>query len=131
MTVKLWYLASPYSHADKWVREIRFRAVSRFAGALRTEEEIFTFCPIAHSHPISEELADVQATDYKFWLGWDKPFEDGCEGLIVCQLPGWKKSTGVGIEIPNFKGAGKPVIYRDPRAYFTAAEWAMLEAGLL
>ena len=126
---KLWYLASPYSHPDAWVRELRFRAVSRVAGMLRKEEGIITFCPIAHSHPISEELTGVDPTDHDFWLSWDEPFEVLCSGLIVCQFPGWERSKGIAAEVPLFKAAGKPVVKRYPGRWFTAAEWAMLEAG--
>ncbi len=126
---KLWYLASPYSHPDAWMRELRFRAVARVAGILRRDEGISTFCPITHSHPISEELTGVDPTDHDFWLSWDKPFERLCSGLIICQLPGWDKSRGIATEVPLFKAAGKPVLHRVVIQLFSAAEWAMLEAG--
>lgn len=128
---KLYYLASPYSHADAWVREVRFRAVARVAGQLRTTRRIATFCPIAHSHPISEELIGVDPTDVDFWLSWDEPFERLCDGLIVAMLPGWTISTGVSREIPMFGKAGKPVEHLDPQKWFTSAEWAMLAAGVV
>ena len=128
---ELWYLASPYSHPDVWMRELRFRAVSRVAGALRKERELLTFCPIAHSHPISEELTGVSPTDHDFWLAWDHPFEAACTGLIVCMLPGWDKSEGVSVEIPLFKKAEKLVVHLQPRQWFTLTEWAMLEAWVI
>ena len=95
----LYYLASPYSHSSAWMRELRFRAVSRVAGALRQERDILTFCPVAHTHPIAEELTDVSPIDTIFWLEWDKPFEKSCSGLVVCMLPGWDKSIGVTTEV--------------------------------
>ncbi len=126
----LWYLASPYSHKDKWVRELRFRAVARVAGRLQVDRKITTFCPIAHSHPVSEEILGlVAATDVDFWLDWDEPFESLCEGLIVARLPGWEKSTGVSREMAQFEKAEKLVTMLNVREWFTNAEWAMLEAG--
>ncbi len=126
---KLWYLASPYSHADKWVREIRFQAISRVAGKLRVEKGIATFCPIAHSHPIAE-WGGVPNT-FDFWSSWDKPFEVACTGLIVAQLPGWAKSKGVNGEIASFTKAQKPVDNLIVSHWFTKAEWSMLEAGVV
>ena len=128
---KLYYLASPYGHADAWVRELRFRAVSRVAGELRKTRGLLTFVPIAHSHPISEELEGVDPTDHEFWLSWDEPFEAACEGLIVCKLPGWAISKGIAEETPLFETAKKTIEYLDPQPMFSRAEWAMLKAGVL
>lgn len=129
--IKLYYLASPYSHADAWMRELRFKAISRVAGELRKTRGLLTFVPIAHSHPISEELTGVDPTDHEFWLSWDEPFEAACEGLIVCKLPGWDTSRGIAKEIPLFETAGKTVEHLTPISMFSVAEWAMLEAGVL
>lgn len=127
---KLQYLASPYSHPDAWMRELRFRAVSRVAARLAVERGIMTFCPVAHTHPFTEEMAGaVSPTDHDFWLRWDHPFEEMCVGLIICQLPWWTVSKGVSVEIARFKAAGKPVEKLYPGRWFTATEWAMLSAG--
>lgn len=126
---ELQYLASPYSHKDAWMRELRFRAISRVAGALKTERGIDTFCPIAHSHPISEELTNVDPTDHDFWLGWDNHFNDACAGLIVAMIPGWDSSKGITAETKLFRAAGKPVEFLGVSQWFTLTEWEMLEAG--
>ncbi len=128
---ELQYLASPYSHKDAWMRELRFRAVTRVAGALRRDRGLATFCPIAHSHPISKELTEVDPTDHEFWLSWDEPFERLCTGLIVCMLPGWDKSRGIATEVPLFEAAGKSIEHLPPRRYFTLTEWQMLEAAVV
>lgn len=130
MMEELQYLASPYSHPDAEMRELRFRAVSRVAARLAVERGIMTFCPIAHSHPISEEMGRLKSpTDHDFWLRWDHPFEGMCVGMTICQLPGWTTSKGVGVEVTRFKAAGKRVVPLDPREWFTATEWRMLQAG--
>ncbi len=126
---KLWYLASPYSHKDAWVRELRFRAVARIAGRLRAEHGLATFCPISHSHPISKEILGlVDPTDHDFWLSWDEPFERLCDELLVAKLPGWEESRGVNREIVQFDKVGKPVTMLNVHEWFTLTEWEMLKA---
>ncbi len=129
---ELWYLGSPYSHPDAWMRELRFRAVARVVGALMERRGIAIFCPIAHSHPISETLPQ-RLNSHDFWMKRLEPLEPACKGLIVCALPGWQKSKGLKVEIELFsEREGKAITEcYNPRGHFTATEWAMLEAGRL
>ena len=133
---KLWYLASPYSHDLEYMMEERFRAVARVAGKLALQG-VFTFCPIAHTHPIAIEMGkgpsisfdgeDLPSqTDHEFWMIWDKLIVPKCDGLIVCMLPGWDKSRGIATEVPLFRKAEKPVQHLDPRPYFDDGEWRVL-----
>jgi hypothetical protein len=131
---KLWYLASPYSHEEEYMMEERFKAVARVAGRLALRG-VFTFCPIAHTHPIAVEMGKGPSTslsgtpsqtDHEFWMVWDKIMAPKCDGLIVCMFPGWERSKGVGIEVPLFRKLGKPVQHLDPRPYFDNGEWRVL-----
>jgi hypothetical protein len=137
----LYYLATPYSHADAWLREVRFQAAARIAGMLYLEHGLRTFCPIAHSHPVAMELNPQRVhphwhakreapdpCDAKFWLGWDEVLNHSCKGLIIGMLPGWSDSKGISMEIPWFEETGLPVKMLDPKKWFTDAEWRMLEA---
>lgn len=49
----LTYLACPYSHPDRDVRQRRFDQVNAAAAWLILNEQM-VFSPISHSHPISE-----------------------------------------------------------------------------
>ena len=62
------YLASPYSHPDTAVRELRFREACRAAAELiRRGHAVFS--PIAHGHSIS--LAGLP-TGWAFWEPFDR-----------------------------------------------------------
>lgn len=122
----LWYLASPYSHKDRFVRVWRFRAAARVAGWLRRTRGITTFSPISHSHPISEEMRG-KPPSFDFWLGWDKVIIDKCDGAIVCQLPGWRQSSGIEKELVWFDERGLSIYGYDPSHLFTATELNQLE----
>ncbi len=144
MTNDLVYLASPYSHPDAWMRELRFKAVARVAGLLYYEQGIKAFCPISHSHPVAMELNPQTVHPHwqgrkkkgpdpnvgAFWLEWDFPYVKACCHMLICQLPGWRESTGVKAEANEFDAVNKIVHHYNPRAHFTNAEWAMLEAGM-
>lgn len=103
------YLASPYSHADPKVREIRFKEVCKEAARLMQEGWI-VFCPIAHSHPIAE-YGNCDATSHDFWLVQDFGILKHCKMLFVYMMPGWKKSFGVNAEIDFAIANEIPVCY--------------------
>ena len=103
------YLASPYSHPDPVVRENRFKQVCQKAGELMMKGYL-VFCPIAHSHPISE-YGDVDATSHDFWLTQDFAWLDVCDFLYVYKMDGWENSFGVNEEIKYANSKGIPVFY--------------------
>ena len=105
------YLASPYTHADAEVRQLRFDAVCKAAASLMASGRV-VFAPIAHSHPI--HLHGLNATDHEFWKAQDRPFLENCDSLGVLMLAGWDTSPGVDHEIQTALDAGKQIIYLDP-----------------
>jgi len=112
---KLWYLASPYAKYPDGVQAAH-EAVCKEAGLL-AKNGIYTFCPMAHMHPIDMLTGfqfDTMDETYDFWLGWDKLFLDKCYGIIVSKLPSWETSRGVNWEIEYMKKQMKPHIYMEP-----------------
>ena len=126
----LWYLATPYSHPDKWMRKMRFKAAARIAGRLYHDHGIRTFCPIAHTHPVAMEILDVaDPNNSSFWCSWDEAMVQHCDGLLVAELPGWERSSGIKHETEAFVDrGGLSVIQINPRPWFTETEWGMLRA---
>ena len=111
--MSLTYLASPYTHADPQVREERYRAACKKAAELMLVGKVI-FCPIAHSHPIAEQMPDGKANDGAFWKHQDEPYLAICDELIVYMLPGWEQSSGVKHEIEVAKQRGIPIHYERP-----------------
>lgn len=103
------YLASPYSHPDRAVREARFRAACRAAAQLMDAGQR-VFSPIAHSHAIEEHgMGERRPAD--FWLRQDGPLLCCADELWVLMLDGWRESKGVQEEIRICELLGKPVRY--------------------
>lgn len=103
------YLASPYSHPDRGVREARFLAACRAAAQLMGAG-LRVFCPIAHSHAIEEHGMDARR-DGEFWLRQDGPLLAHAAELYVLMLDGWRESKGVQEEIRICELLGKPIRY--------------------
>jgi nucleoside 2-deoxyribosyltransferase len=104
------YLASPYSHPDAAVREMRFRDACRAAAKLmRLGHTVFS--PIAHGHCI---CTHGLPTDWRFWEPFDRHHLERCDEVVVLTLDGWDASAGVQAEIRIAIELGKPVRYIEP-----------------
>lgn len=108
------YLASPYSSPSSVVREARYRLVCRMAARLMREEHADIFCPIAHSHGIA--IYGKLASDFAFWLAYDKRRLLGCTSVWVAAIPGVGDSLGVRAEMDMAEGMGLPIRFVPPRA---------------
>ena len=107
------YLASPYTHADPQVRQDRYVAACKKAAELMLAGKVI-FCPIAHSHPIAEQMPEGMAVDGVFWKNQDAPYVEMCDELIVLMLPGWELSSGIKHEVERANERGLKVIYERP-----------------
>lgn len=104
------YLATPYTHPDKYMEEIRFLCAAQVAAALMREGNI-VFSPIAHTHWIAR-MGELPA-GWDYWRQFDEAFIKVCTKLIVVKMIGWEDSKGVKAEIEIAKELGKPVEYMD------------------
>ena len=99
------YLASPYSHPNPLVQEIRFQQVS-WAAAKLIEAGNLVFGPISHSHPITKYGGNGS---WEYWEKFDRIMFDACDVLWVLTLDGWDESKGVGFEMAWAQEAKVPV----------------------
>jgi hypothetical protein len=117
---KLIYLASPYSHKDKLIIDIRVRDAQKATAGL-IEQGHLIYSPIVHSHPIAH-LVTFQAvhddsTDFtntgSTWLDYDKAMVDKADEVWVLRLNGWGESRGIKAEVDHAHAQDKPVRYVD------------------
>lgn len=100
------YLASPYSHKVGFVRSARAASAGIIvAGAIT--RGVFYYSPIAMGHYVE--------MSYKFELPWESWMAHGlsaidkCKEVVVLQIPGWDKSSGVQKEMEYAKDRGFPI----------------------
>ncbi len=92
------YLACPYSHAEREIREMRVSLADKIAGELMLMG-FQVFSPLTHSHRVACHIADkVCACDHDFWLKQDKPFFEACDIMFILTLAGWQESRGIQTE---------------------------------
>lgn len=107
------YLASPYTHADADVRKRRYEAACREAARLMLAGHT-VFCPVAHSHPIAEQMPDGNAVDGELWKRQDAPYLQFCSAMVVVKMPGWEQSSGIKHEIERAIAREIPITYVSP-----------------
>jgi len=112
----LTYLAAPYRHPEKSVRDARLEAVSRVASEL-TEIDRRVFCPLTYAASLLENGFDLR--DDEWWYEYDLGWLSHCAKLVVLTLPGWSDSKGVQLEIEAAENWSIPISYMDPSEQFT------------
>lgn len=105
---ELIYLAIPYSHPSKDVREYRVHLVSDIAGRLMNMGMV-VFSPISHGHVIAE--VHNLPTNWEYWEKSCRTFVSKCDRLVVVMVDGWLESRGVRAEIEIAKELGIPIQY--------------------
>lgn len=109
---KLYYLASPYTHEDPFIKEARFNIICNVAARLMRVYNFHLFVPIAMSHPI--QLIGGCAGSWAYWEEYDKLILARCDELLVVTMDGWESSIGVIAEIAYAKQNNLPVRYVNP-----------------
>lgn len=112
-TDKVYYLASPYSHPNGLVKQLRYLLIAAVAAEL-FHKGYTLLEPIATAHPMAQLFA--MPTGYEAWQTRDRNMISRADGLIVATLPGWQESVGVADEIQYAESLGKPVYYVSPVA---------------
>ena len=108
------YLASPYTHASRIVRQQRYEAVVRAAAQLMLDGQV-VFSPIAHSHPV-ETLGMPAPQSGAFWMKQDLALLRHADRLLILALPGYEDSAGIKQEIEFALSKNIPVELLQPEA---------------
>jgi len=105
------YLAAPYSHPDKKIREWRVEQVNRKAADLMMQGYL-VFSPLSHSKEI-EKYCKADPCDHDFWIEQCLWILSGCDEFHVLCLPGWEDSKGVKEEDKRADIMGLKFVYHD------------------
>lgn len=90
------YLASPYSHKDKDVQNLRAEQVSKMAAKLM-REGYHIFSPVAHGVQLAQH--GLPHGYEEFWKPYCISMLKRCDRLVVLLLKDWHLSVGVMDEI--------------------------------
>jgi hypothetical protein len=103
-----YYLGSPYSHDDQWVRQHRYEVVLR-ANAQLLRDGHMIYCPIAATHDLAlkHDFSYLQDT----WISLNEAMLRPALEMWVCMMDGWEESKGLKWEINRAKELRKPIRY--------------------
>jgi len=104
------YLASPYTHEDEAIRELRATQAALAAGRLMLATGEAVFSPIAHGHTVHAVHGELPL-NWEFWRGQCFPYLDACDSVAVLMLDGYENSVGINAEVDYAKSYGKEVTY--------------------
>lgn len=107
------YLASPYTHPNEFVCELRYR-VAENQLAIRLQAKLWTYAPIVHCHKLAKRY-DLPK-DFHFWQEYDEAMIAGANKLLVLRLPNWQSSAGVAKEIEFAEDIGVRVEHIEPHS---------------
>lgn len=105
------YLASPYYHPDPLIMKTRYLLAKQATVGLLSQD-IWVYSPIVHNHPLE------MIREHEFWMRYDLDMLRRCDSLLVLDIPGWKESKGVGIEIDIAKQLGMGIDFVNEEGHF-------------
>lgn len=114
--VKISYLACPYSHPDREMKEMRHHLVNRMALELHKRGRL-VYSPLTHNIPLIH--LSGKSNNWDDWEAFDKAMLARCDELLVLKIPGWDISQGVTAEMEFAKELNIPIEIIDPKNYFT------------
>lgn len=101
------YLASPYSHPDPKIKELRYKQACEASAYLLCKGH-FVISPIVHGHPLVQYNVPG---DWGFWQEYGTHLLEIAEAMMVLTLDGWKESIGVQAEIKIAEKLKKQISY--------------------
>lgn len=107
--MRLIYLAGPYSHEDKLVRQ---RRVQSHAAALaffaNRTEQLCLYSPIVHWHGVAHD--HELPHDFSFWMQQDFHMIKQATAMWVLLLDGWRDSYGLSQELEFAKSINRDIL---------------------
>jgi len=113
------YLASPYTHAEPAMREVRYHAAMKCCAWL-LKNRVWVYSPIVYCHELAR-LHDMP-TNAHFWMDYNYAMLRGAKDLLILVLPGWQDSVGIDNEVEYAHAANKPIRFIHPSSYTVTDE---------
>jgi hypothetical protein len=104
------YLASPYSHPDLYVMQLRYETACKVTAHFMKDGKLI-YSPIVHNHVLARQYS--MPTGFEYWHRHDLSMLDRCSELYVLMSRGWDISVGVANEVEHAKQSNKPIKYID------------------
>lgn len=97
------YLASPYSHKDPYVRELRTMLTEKIMVELLLQgRNVVSSIVLMHDAANRYDMPK----DALFWESYNKDLQSACTATYILCPPGWRESKGVKMEIDHAKELG-------------------------
>jgi hypothetical protein len=111
---KLIYIASPYSHKDQTIMDIREEMITAIAAGLTERYGYSMFLPITQSAAMARFNPNLDGA-FDAWKSIDEfTISDKADEVWVIMLDGWRESVGVQAEIVCADKHNVPVKFYDP-----------------
>jgi hypothetical protein len=105
------YLASPYSHPNALVQEMRYVA-ARDAVAWLLKRCIWVYSPIVHCHHLA--LHESLPKGYAFWRPYNRAMLEAATALYILDIVGASTSEGVAGEHTHAQKLNLPITAMKP-----------------
>jgi len=109
------YLASPYTHEDEAVMELRFVQVVDAASYLISVRLLHVFSPIAHCHALA--VRHTLPRDAQFWNDYNYTFLKHAKQVCILTIDGWQRSKGIQAEIQTARHLNIPIAFTQAPNY--------------
>jgi Domain of unknown function (DUF1937) len=108
------YLASPYSHPNPEIMEMRYAEALRCVGWL-ISHSVWVYSPIVHCHELAKR--NTMPTDAEHWRAYDHAMLQEASRLLILTLEGWEDSKGVNDEVTTAHALGILIHFISPNTY--------------
>lgn len=102
------YIASPYTHENEDIRNLRYNKVSYYVADLVSNGYV-AISPITYGHTLLNYKE--MPTDFDFWENFCIGLLSKCDIMYVYKLDGWDQSKGVINEIKYAEENNIPIVY--------------------
>ena len=111
--MKLIYLASPYTHQESYIMDMRAIMVCDVMAKCFNKYKHTFFSPVCHGHSMMKESSTKAPSSWEYWKNHDLNMIHRCDELWVVTLANWEESVGMEEEVLYADRKKMPIRYID------------------